>query len=107
MRVQPRAIKAFDVGDRARTPWIFKKSAFRRYLPDSKKILDKCFEFDWSYITSHVENKLIKGEEELKIVKKVLRENYNLLRDAYKCNAGHDSDGDVMKMGPLSTTRLL
>jgi len=105
--VKPRAIKTLGVRSTQRTPWIFKKSAFRLYKEDDKKILDKCFEFDWSYILSHVEGKLIKEEDQLKMVKKIIKENYKLLRDAYKMNAGQDSEGDVMKMGFISFTRLL
>ena len=106
MRVKPRGHKTLGVRSTVRTPWIFEKSAFRQYKADDKKILDKCFEFDWSYILMHVQNKLIKDNDELQLVKKIIKENYKLLRDAYKMNAGQDSEGDVMKMGFLSCTRL-
>ena len=30
-----------------RTPWKYSLSVFRDYKPDTAKILEQCFEFDW------------------------------------------------------------
>ena len=46
---------------REKTPWDFKKSVFRDYIPDNEHILSKCFDYDWdnSKIT-----KIIKDDNE-------------------------------------------
>ena len=55
IEVQPRKVKRLGARDHLRTPWIFNQSVFKHYRQDNTKILDKCFEFDWSFIFSKVE----------------------------------------------------
>jgi len=50
MAVKPRELKSLGARDNIRTPWIFEKSVFRVYKPDTKALLDKCFMNDWKYI---------------------------------------------------------
>jgi NLR family CARD domain-containing protein 3 len=69
-RPAPKKIKGLK---REKTPWDFKKSVFRDYVPDNELILAKCFEYDWnnSKIT-----KIIKDEKEQEKVKAYLRSIY-------------------------------
>lgn len=55
---------------REKTPWDFKKSVFKDYIPDNELILAKCFEFDWS--NSKIQ-KIIKDEKEKEKVMHYLR----------------------------------
>ncbi len=49
-----------------KTPWDFKKSVFKDYIPDNELLLAKCFEFDWG--NSKIP-KIIKDEGEKEKVK--------------------------------------
>lgn len=44
-RPPPKKIKGLK---RLKTPWDFKKSVFRDYIPDNELILSKCFDYDWN-----------------------------------------------------------
>jgi hypothetical protein len=57
-RPPPRAIKGLR---REKTPWDFKKSVFKDYIPDNENLLSKCFEYDWS--NSKI-TKIVKDEKE-------------------------------------------
>lgn len=92
MKTKPRLVKTLGAEKRAQTPWMFKKSAFRTYKPDTRPLLDKCFDYDWSFIESKVEY-LIKDQKDIELSKKYLRANYKVLRDAYKLTAGQSSEG--------------
>ena len=61
-------------GDKAKNkaPWEFKLSAFRTYKQDTKQLLEKCFEFDWSFIEPKVEY-LIKDAKDIELSKKYLK----------------------------------
>ena len=50
MKIKPRYKKELQKKVRPKSPWIFKKSVFRDFRPDSSKILNDCFEKDWIYI---------------------------------------------------------
>ena len=41
-----------ELGNRQfnRTPWDFNLSCFKNYRPDTQKMIDDCFELDWSRI---------------------------------------------------------
>lgn len=58
---------------REKTPWDFRNSVFKDYIPDNDIIRAKCFEFDWN---SSKIPKIIKDEVELNKVKEFLRVNY-------------------------------
>jgi len=92
MKTKPRLTKNLNEEETARTPWLFKKSAFRLYKPDMKQRLDKCFDCDWSFIESKVEY-LIKDQKDREQSRKFLKANYKVLRDAYKLTAGQSSEG--------------
>jgi len=89
-----------------RTPWIFDKSVFKFYRPDTKTVLGKCFDNDWQLIAAKVEY-LIKDPAEREKVKIVLRENYKYLRDAYKYTAGLDFISNLLSIGNNSFTALM
>lgn len=46
----PELFYVEEIKDRPRTPWNFKKSFFATYKLDNEKLLNECFEFDWSMI---------------------------------------------------------
>lgn len=88
MKTKPRLNNVLDDEKASkRTPWQFKLSAFRTYKPDTKQLLEKCFENDWSFIESKVEY-LIKDAKDIEQSKKYLKANYKVIRDAYKLTAG-------------------
>ena len=45
-----------------KTPWDFYKSIFKTYKPDTDKIIDECFEYDWP--NTKIE-KIIKDEHQI------------------------------------------
>lgn len=93
MKTKPRLNNVMDDEKASkRTPWQFKLSAFRTYKPDTKQLLEKCFENDWSFIESKVEY-LIKDAKDIEQSKKYLKANYKVIRDAYKLTAGQSSEG--------------
>ena len=106
MKCKPRTLKKLGARDKLRTPWKFTNSCFKSYKPDTAALLDKCFEFDWEFIESKVEY-LIKNSSEREKVKKYLKKNYKLLRDAYKLTAGQDAQGNQMSIGKNSFGALM
>ena len=66
--IRPRVVKRLGTRASLRTPWLFKKSAFSNYRPDSQTLLNDCFEYDWQFIITKVEY-LIKQEQERAAVK--------------------------------------
>ena len=49
MKVVPRPKPVILKGRiKLKTPWDFFKSVFKQYRVDGQKLLDDCFEFDWS-----------------------------------------------------------
>lgn len=62
MTVFPRPhLKKIRGLKREKTPWDFKKSIFRDYIPDNEALLTRCFEYDWS---NSKLTKIIKDEKE-------------------------------------------
>jgi len=106
MKCKPRTLKKLGARDKLRTPWKFSNSCFKSYKPDTAALLDKCFEFDWEFIESKVEY-LIKNTSERENVKKYIKKNYKLLRDAYKLTAGQDAQGNQMSIGKNSFGALM
>lgn len=45
---------------RVKTPWDFMNSVFAKYKPDTERILNECFQFDWE--KTRIE-KLLKNDE--------------------------------------------
>ena len=89
-----------------RTPWIFKKSAFRLYKQDNEALLEKCFLNDYKYIESKMEY-LIKDDKEREDVKNILCKNYKYIRDGYKQAAGSESQSDFMAINQSSLTSIM
>jgi hypothetical protein len=106
MMVKPRMVKRLGPRDRAKSPWQFRTSAFRNYKPDTRALLEKCFELDYAQIESKVEY-LIKDSKDRAAVKGYLLENYKMLRDAYKLTAGQDAQGNSMSIGKNSFSALM
>jgi len=89
MEVLPRAEPKVLLGLlRVKTPWDFMTSVFAPYKPDTAKILNECFLFDWDKI--RVE-KLLKGEKQLYEVKEYCMKNYKVIRDVYKQYSGEQA----------------
>jgi len=72
-RPPPKKIKGLR---REKTPWDFKKSVFKDYIPDNEIMLSRCFEYDWN--NSKIP-KIVKDEKELEQVKVFLRSVYKNL----------------------------
>mmetsp|Transcript_30173 Transcript_30173/g.27512 ORF Transcript_30173/g.27512 Transcript_30173/m.27512 type:complete len:139 (+) Transcript_30173:1074-1490(+) len=65
---------------------------FRDYKVDTKDILDKCFEADWN--NSKI-LRVVKKEDEIEQVRKMLRDIYPRLKDCYKYNAAENVVSEV------------
>ncbi|CAI2364389.1 unnamed protein product [Moneuplotes crassus] len=72
------------------------KSVFKKYQNEGTKLIERCFEFDWK--CSKIE-KVIKSEEERILIKKYLKSNYRIIREAYKYFAGISPCGIVPGIG--------
>lgn len=92
-RPPPKKIKGLH---RVKTPWDFKKSVFKDYIPDNELILAKCFEMDW---TSSKIPKIIKDEKEKEKVMNYLRSNYKYIREVYKSFAGISPCNGIPSIG--------
>lgn len=81
MHCEPRPGPKF-LGNREiiRTPWNFQLSCFKLYKPDTKRIIDDCFELDWSRI------RLPRAitEDERVPLKAFIKEKYKYFRETYK-----------------------
>ena len=87
-----------------KTPWDFAKSIFKPYRADNQKILDECFEIDWSHTKCE---KIIKGAGESDKAKAYIKTIYKHIRDIYKYYAGISPLGRVMSVGSGTLTELL
>ena len=106
LKCKPRIVKKLGARGEQKTPWLHSKSCFKSYRPDTTALLDACFEYDWQFIESKVEY-LIKKEAEREQVKKFMKKNYKMLRDAYKLTAGQDAQGNQMSIGKNSFGALM
>lgn len=69
-----------------KTPWDFRKSVFKNYKPDTKRVLDNCFEIDWEATKCP---KLMKDDpEQIAKLKAYIKANYRGMREVYKYFAG-------------------
>jgi hypothetical protein len=75
-----------------RTPWDFKLSCFKLYIPDNESILSKCFELDWSRTKI---DRLIKDEDQRETIKHICKKNYKWFRESYKYIAGMEPQNNV------------
>lgn len=81
---------------RIRTPWTLPISIFATFKVDSEDLLMRCFENDWSRCKIP---KIIKNEEELVKIKKILKENYKVIREMYKYFSGFDTINGAPSIG--------
>lgn len=88
--------KELDGRKKLRTPWKFNLSIFRDYKVDNAKLLDNCFEADWS--NSKID-RIVKDEAEQNQVKKLLKQNYSKFRESYKQLSGVDPQKDLLCIG--------
>jgi cellulose synthase/poly-beta-1,6-N-acetylglucosamine synthase-like glycosyltransferase len=77
---------------RLRTPWNFQLSVFKHFKKDDERLLNDCFELDWS--RTKVE-RLIKDDAERARVKQILKANYKWFRESYKFISGLDPQKDL------------
>ena len=54
LTIKPRVVKKLGARESLRTAWLFSKSAFSQYRPDTQSLLHDCFETDWSFIVTKV-----------------------------------------------------
>ena len=80
-----RPVFIFEEDPEPEPEWNFKDSIFYGYIPDSDALLQKCFEYDWSFCKIP---KIIKNKEELAKVKEYLQSKYKYIRETYKYHAG-------------------
>lgn len=80
-----RPVFYFEEDDEPEPEWDFRDSIFYGYIPDSKELLAKCFEYDWSNCKIP---KIIKNKEELEKIKAYLASIYGHIRETYKYYAG-------------------
>ena len=106
MKCKPRITKKLGARGEQKTPWLHSTSCFKGYRSETTALLDACFEQDWQSIESKVEY-LIKKEAEREQVKKFMKKNYKMLRDAYKLTAGQDAQGNQMSIGKNSFGALM
>jgi hypothetical protein len=78
-----------------RIKWLFKTSIFKDYFTDNEKLLSDCFEFDWKH--SKISN-FIRGQEDQDSLRKVLKENYSLLKQSYKILSAY-SGNEIFSIG--------
>lgn len=78
-----------------RIKWSLKHSIFKDYFVDNEKLLNDCFEFDWKF--SRISN-FVRSQDEQDSLKKVLRDNYALIKCTYKILSAN-SASDVFSIG--------
>ena len=61
--------------------WQWKYSIFKDWRRDDEELLARCFEEDWSHTRI---SRLIKNEEDLSKIKKILKENYKFIKMNYR-----------------------
>ena len=81
---------------KVRTPWNFSLSVFASYKIDTAKLLNDCFEMDWSRTKV---DKIVKNEDQREEFKTYMRSIYKWFREVYKYTAGSDPMGDVFCIG--------
>jgi len=105
MKCMPRPPpKALIAKERLKTPWDFFKSVFKDYRPDNQQVLNDCFEYDWSCWKIP---KLIKDENELEELKKLIKSHYKAFREAYKYLGAINPAGLYPSIGSNVLTELI
>ena len=93
MKAHPRpGDKKLGNRDLVRTPWDFSLSCFNTYKEDSARLLEQCFELDWSRMRLP---RAIK-EDEVKDLKEFIRTKYKFFRETYKYLAGINPQKELM-----------
>lgn len=102
MTCHPRPSPKF-LGDRnrLRTPWNFQLSVFKHFKTDSDKVINECFELDWSRTKI---GRLIKDDNERTAVKEILRPYYRWFKDSYKWVASMDPQKDLFCISTAAYT---
>lgn len=100
-RPKPKVLKGKA---RIKTPWDFFKSVFKQYKPDTTKIIEQCFDFDWELTKCQ---KILRTEEEAADVRQYLKSNYKMIRETYKYYAGIDPVGRIPCVGPNGFYELM
>lgn len=70
-RAEPKQLKGLK---RVSTPWDFLNSVFAKYKPDTEKLLNECFLFDWE--RTRIEKLLKNDDASIVTCKEYLRKNY-------------------------------
>ena len=97
MKIKPRQKKELSKKIRPKSAWVFKKSVFRDFRPDTIKLLNDCFETDWKCILSKIEY-LMKETREREKVKEIVRANYKYIYFGYKYCAGKNCLNNFMSI---------
>lgn len=72
---------------------------FKNFKPDDEKLLNNCFEMDWS--KTKVE-RLIKDDKERELLKQVVKAHYKWFRESYKYISGIDPQKDLFCIGSIT-----
>lgn len=95
IEIKPRTRDPVYIPDKkkkTRKRWTFPISLMYKWKPDTDKLLQECFEFDWNLSRVH---KVVKDQEELEKVKDFFRERYQYFRNTYKHWACINPVGDI------------
>ncbi|CAD8157226.1 unnamed protein product [Paramecium octaurelia] len=87
----------------ASTKWSVETSIFRYFPPDTDKLIEECFEFD--YQNSKI-NRLVK-ETELQEVKEILKQFYVQIFNCYKYFASGNPTAPIPCLGPTDYVEFL
>lgn len=69
-----------EIKEKERDPWFFKESVFAEYQPDTQQTMDEMFEHDWQLMQISI----FEDDEEMNLVKAVLKKYYWQLREVYR-----------------------
>ena len=86
--------------------WHYEGSLFKNYKRDTPALLDECFEYDWNQ-TKLQRLYLERGKEEFALLKKIMRENYELVKLVYKYYASLSPAKDVWSISQGTFSYLL
>lgn len=84
--------------------WDIRNSVFWGYIPDDSDLINKCFEYDWSYCKIP---KIIKNEDELHKIKNYLKSIYKPIRETYKYYAGISPCSNIPCIGQNAFNEII
>lgn len=102
LKIQPRIPDEIYIPPEVRIEraiWRFPISAFKEYKPDTQPLLDKCFEVDFEGTRIA---KIVKNDEDVKVVRDMLYSIYRPLKDCYKHFAAIGAPSEIWSI-PLNT----